>query len=315
MRSLKSLFRLITISFILLLSQISCAKQSDRDYTQQDPKLCSNITLSCPPGKLPFYDNDGCGCQPTKVPANTSRYYVNEAQKTCLNLLFKCPEGQNPFFDEQGCGCQSAEDCADSEKKLLSTASQYQLVEIKDASLSFEIPKTWVKHGDTMTWSATAESTALIGFNWVEIESDGWEPIHLLPKPANIIGPYNTDLGWEKGLLYIVHIVPVPANTKDTPKSTDKFELHTIIPRMEAGIAYDFYASASSLEQLKAIDEVHQHFLQSGELSSIKRYISEDAQECQDTEDLNCDVGEQEFRDDSGCGCVTLPVEDAVYDN
>jgi hypothetical protein len=293
---------------LILLFQSACAKTSDREYVNQDPKACANVAVSCKKGQHPFYDNKGCGCEPNAATTDSKRYYVNPDTKVCNTLLFKCQVGQSSFFDEHGCGCQVNE-CADAdEKKLLSNPADYQKVEIKDASVSFEIPKTWVKQGDNNVWTPPdAKGTPFISFKWENIQSNDWEPNHILPKQVGLVGPYNISLGWEQGLLYFVQI-------HDAEKKVNKFEVHTVIPRMEAGIAYDFYASADTLEQLNSIDSIHQHFIQSGELSSIKHYISQDTGECQNLE-VNCDVGEQEFYDDAGCGCETKPVEDAVYDN
>ncbi len=298
------------IAGLILLFQSACAKTSDREYINHDPQACAKVAVNCKQDQHPFYDDKGCGCLPNVATTDPKRYYVNPDTKACSTLLFKCQGGQSPFFDQQGCGCQINECDNADEKELPANPADYQKVEIKDASVSFEIPKTWIKQGNNNVWTPPeAKGSPFISFKWENFQSQSsdWEPTHILPKPASLLGPYNISLGWEQGLLYFVQI-------HDAEKKVNKFEIHTIIPRMEAGIAYDFYASADTLEQLKGIDSVHQHFIQSGELSSIKNYISKDGEECQNQE-INCEVGEQEFYDDTGCGCETKPVEDAVYDN
>jgi hypothetical protein len=298
------IFHLLIISLILL-SQSACAKEPDRGYVNKDPKACATLSLSCEKNQHPFYDDTGCGCT-AKTAAESKHYYVNQDPKVCSSLLFKCQAGQNPFFDEHGCGCQFVE-CGEPDQKL-SSNSEYQLVEIKDAGVSFEIPKTWSKQGDQNQWSPNPKNTSFIGFKWTKIEeSSHWQPIQMLPKQGSILGPYNIDLSWEHGLLFVLQF-------RESEKKVEKFEIHTIIPRMEAGIAYDFYARADSFEQLKTIEAVHQRFILSGSLNTIKRYLSNNPEQCRDLE-LNCDANEEDFSDDTGCGCLSKPVEDAVYDN
>jgi hypothetical protein len=81
---------------------------------------------------------------------------------------------------------------------------------------------------------------------------------------------------------------------------------------MEGQLAYDFYARAASLEQLGSIQTLHQRFIHSGELKNIKRYLT--PKECKGLK-LECNANEQEFRDETGCGCMMLPQQEEVYDN
>lgn len=297
-------FHLLIISLILL-SHSACAKEPERGYVNKDPKACATLSLNCEKDQHPFYDATGCGCT-AKTAADSKHYYVNSDPKLCTSLLFKCQAGQSPFFDEKGCGCQFLE-CSEADKQLLSN-SEYQVVEVKEAGVSFEIPKTWAKLGNNYQWSPNAKSSSWISFKWTNIEdSTHWQPTQMLPKQDNFLGPYQTDLGWERGLLFVVQV-------RTPEKKVERFEIHTIIPRMTAGIAYDFSASADTLEQLKTIDAVHQHFILSGNLNTIKRYLSKNLEECRDIE-LNCEANEEDFSDDTGCGCLTKPVEDAIYDN
>ena len=287
----------------LLFLPIALAEQK---YINQDLKACADLSLKCPPPQYPFYDEKGCGCKTHTEKESSKQYYVNKDRSFCQKLHFKCEATFTPFFDEQGCGCQLIA-CKESEKKSPNEGLSYQRLQVEDAGVSFEIPKNWSALGEDKTeWSPHPNGIPLIGFKAEEIPPE-WQPEQMLPQHQQALGPYTIDLGWEQGLLYFMQL-------RDTQKKTEKFELHIIIPRMEAQFAYDFYASAPTLEQLNSIESVHQRFVHSGELKGIKRYINENPKECKGLK-LDCNVNEQEFHDENGCGCVTLPQEGEVYDN
>ncbi len=294
-------FRWLIIT-LLILSQTACEAQ-ESNYLHQDPKACASLLLNCQEDQHPFHDAQGCGCQKrTATNSNPDRYYVNQNRQTCATLLFRCEPQDAPFFDEQGCGCQKSE-CVEDEK--ISPANvKYQRIEMEKAGVSFEVPDTWVQAKTDSEWSPSAQNPVVLGFKWVEV-GQKWEPHDMLPEKADYLGPYNIDLGWERGLLYLV---------QPTQNKTNGFEIHVVIPRMEVEMAYDFYAKAPGLIQLKAIEVIQQNFISSGQLNSVKYYVIHDVEECEKVE-IECQVGEETFSDETGCGCVTSPQEEAIYDN
>jgi len=185
--------------------------------------------------------------------------------------------------------------------------AKYGSLEIKKANITIEFPKNWHQRGKDTAWSPQRKGLPLVGFKWINIESD-WKEENMLPKKSDFLGPFVIDLGWEQGSLYIVQV--------KAGKGKNRFEIHTVISRMEANLAYDFYASANSLAQLMAIDVVIQRVMHSGLLHDIKNYVSEYLEDCEDEEfDLDCGINEEEFFDEKGCGCLLVPQKDAVYDN
>jgi len=185
---------------------------------------------------------------------------------------------------------------------------KYKSLEIKEANITIEVPKNWIQQGKKRVWSPKKGALPLVGFKWVHIDSDDWKPTDMLPKNSDFLGPFMLSLGWGEGLLYIVQI--------KTKNRTGRFEIHTVIPRMEAFLAYNFYASALNLTQMKSIEYVYQQIRQSGTLHSFKEYVSENKEECEDEEiELNCEFVEDEFFDEKGCGCLIAPEGDYVYDN
>jgi hypothetical protein len=260
------------------------------------------------------------------------RNYIHKAPQACVNLKLNCDPGQQPFNDKTGCGCL---------KKLKVIPVKYQTLAIKEAGITIEYPQTWFRQGQNTAWSPNPQGIPQLGFKWITVEGD-WDPVQMLPKLSDWLGPFMVDLGWERGLLYFVQIqtnqAPVtptkPSNSPDKPsepaktapheptpnkpviqaKATDLIEIHTLIPRMEAQIAYDFYIRAHNLSQLKNIDMVTQKFMQSVVLNSLKLYVSENLQECKKIS-LDCNDHEEEFFDKEGCGCISHPRTEEVYDN
>jgi len=298
--------------FILLFVGMSSSwAQEQRHWINKNAQACATLAFECEENQTPFYTPSGCGCQKASAEAS-KQYYVNPKRETCLTLQFKCQASYMPFFDQQGCGCrhQKMHDC-DNADKIQLTVPKYQRLDIDIAGISFEIPQNWFEQPQKMAWSPQRQGIPLLGFKWEHIVSD-WEPMQILPQNSKFLGPYMIDLGWERGLLFLVQ--KQLQKSPQQQKNLQFFEIHVVIPRMEADIAYDFYVSAPHLEQLKAIEAVHQHFMHSGQLKTIKKYISRDVQACEEIE-LDCEVSEDEFFDDVGCGCMMVPLEEPIYDN
>jgi len=182
---------------------------------------------------------------------------------------------------------------------------KYGSLEIKDAGITIEFPQNWFRQGKDTEWSVKKNGLPLVGFKWTDIKSD-WEKENMLPSKSDFFGPFVIDLGWKQGSLYIVQ-----AKAGNNKK---RYEIHTVIPRMEANLAYDFYASADSLAQLMAINFVIQRIMHSGELHRIKDYVSEYPEECEEIT-WDCGFNEEEFFDENGCGCLIVPQKEADFNN
>ena len=190
-------------------------------------------------------------------------------------------------------------------KSLSMPPPKYKPLEIKKANITIDFPRNWIQKGKKTAWFPKQNRSLLIGFKWASSAKSDWEPTDMLPKNSDFIGPFMLSVGWGEGLLYIVQL-----------KRSKRFEIHTVIPRMEAALAYDFYASAPNLAQMKRIESVYQRVRQSGTLQSIKEYFSENPEECKSGEmELECDSPKDEFFDKKGCGCLIAPRNDYGYDN
>ncbi len=182
---------------------------------------------------------------------------------------------------------------------------KYGSLEIKDAGITIEFPQNWFQQGKDTEWSVKKNGLPLVGFKWTDIKSD-WKEENMLPSKSDFLGPFIIDLGWKQGSLYIVQV--------KAGKDIERYEIHTVIPRIEATIAYDFYASADSLAQLMTINFVIQRIMHSGELHRIKDYVSEDPEECEEIT-WDCGFNEEEFVDEKGCGCLIVPQKEADFNN
>jgi hypothetical protein len=178
---------------------------------------------------------------------------------------------------------------------------QYGTLNIKEAKIRIEFPKNWFQQGKKTAWSPQRNGMPLIGFKWTKIKSR-WDEQNMLPK-GKFVGPFVIDLGWERGSLYLV-------------QNENQIEIHAVITRQDAGLAYDFYAKGKDLAQLNPINFVLERIMHSGMLDTIKDYISKDSEECKEIDfELECGVNQQPFFDKTGCGCLIVPQRDAIFDN
>ena len=182
---------------------------------------------------------------------------------------------------------------------------QYGTLKIKGAGITIDFPKTWFQQGKNTVWSPQKKGFPLVGFKWTTIQSD-WDDEKMLPQNGDLLGPFMIDLGWERGSLYIVQV--------NVRGRQNQFEIHIVITRQEARLAYDFYAQAVSFKQLQTIDFVIQRLIHSGRLETLKDYVSKDPKECGDIE-WDCNINEEPFSDRTGCGCLVKPQKEAIFDN
>jgi hypothetical protein len=53
----------IIIGTVLVLSLAACDREEGRIYTSRDEDECKTLLFTCAPGRVPFFDDDGCGCE------------------------------------------------------------------------------------------------------------------------------------------------------------------------------------------------------------------------------------------------------------
>jgi hypothetical protein len=133
------------------------------------------------------------------------------------------------------------------------TPAGWVAVEIPEAGIGFSVPSNWHPLGDA-EWGAPDNSATRIGFRWVRTDAD-WAPETMLPPDAEVILHLTPNVGWGQGDFYHIQRLEVPG-----------YAYHTIVRRMNDGIAYDFYAVADTLDALEAIEGLHFKFVRSAKL-------------------------------------------------
>lgn len=54
----------IILGSLFILTLASCGdNERGRIYSSRDAEACKTLLFTCAPGRVPFFDNDGCGCE------------------------------------------------------------------------------------------------------------------------------------------------------------------------------------------------------------------------------------------------------------
>ncbi len=86
-------------------------KDPQKRYVSREPDKCAAIDVRCSEGYTAFFNDCGCGCQPSQSACNSkdaNKRYVSQDPAQCAALRFMCNTGEQAFFDTCGCGCEPA---------------------------------------------------------------------------------------------------------------------------------------------------------------------------------------------------------------
>lgn len=143
-------------------------------------------------------------------------------------------------------------------------AEEGNQISILEIGLTFEIPPGWQRQGEDWIWvsvSSSGPDGQRIGVNWKDIKLGQEAEALLLPNNSVMLdrtpGPALT---WGTAAIYRLQVM-VPGGQGQV----EAVEMHVIV--RGADKYYDFYASAPSDEELKALEPVLQHTLASAILS------------------------------------------------
>jgi len=53
----------LIIGMVFMASLTACDNEENRIYSSRDPDECRTLQFSCAPGRAPFFDEEGCGCE------------------------------------------------------------------------------------------------------------------------------------------------------------------------------------------------------------------------------------------------------------
>jgi len=89
MEKLNVLF--ITIPFLVSVHapQAEKAVLTDEEYISRDPQQCQTIRFACEEGKIPFFNDKGCGCTSAHLPPPI-KYCTEEYRPVCGVVPVQC---------------------------------------------------------------------------------------------------------------------------------------------------------------------------------------------------------------------------------
>ncbi|MFO7166722.1 MAG: hypothetical protein DIU80_001705 [Chloroflexota bacterium] len=130
----------------------------------------------------------------------------------------------------------------------------YQPAGIPELGLSFQVPEGWEQVSGENAWSPAGMDVPRIGVESAEVTPD-WTASSFLPEGATVRSTQSVMLPSGQAMLYTIE------NTDGTAES------HAII-RSDT-MAYDFYARAQSLQELRTIEPVLTDIVGSAQLGGV----------------------------------------------
>ncbi|MDF1514940.1 MAG: hypothetical protein P1S60_14110 [Anaerolineae bacterium] len=139
----------------------------------------------------------------------------------------------------------------------------YQPVTISDAGLTIEVPGSWEQLAPEWAWEPCGDQGQRIGVNWVDLQAPQEPEAALLPNHSQILDSEEVDLVWGQGRSFTLEVYAPAAQDGDTQAPVESVEQHLIIVLEQDGgrRAYDFYAAATTAEQLDVVMPVYRHLL------------------------------------------------------
>jgi hypothetical protein len=143
-------------------------------------------------------------------------------------------------------------------------ADAHERVQIEDAALSLEVPSDWLRLEPEWLWAPDDGSDVRLGLNWVEIQPPMEPEAVMLPNHSQIMQAEPVEFAWGSGRRFTLEVY-APAETGGGKAPVESVESHVLvlINRDGARRGYDIYASAADAEQLRQLETVLQHVLQS----------------------------------------------------
>ncbi|NOR83667.1 MAG: hypothetical protein GQ526_09260 [Ardenticatenales bacterium] len=148
-------------------------------------------------------------------------------------------------------------------------APVYQEVNIPEAGLVFRVPAGWLRLEPEWAWAPDGGNSLRIGVNWMDIRPPQEAEAAMLPTPSQVIHSEPIELDWASGRLFTVEVYSSAAQGDDTRAPVQSVETHVIfvVNLGDTRLAFDFYASGQTAEQLAVLDPSLQHMLETSILT------------------------------------------------
>lgn len=187
---------------------------------------------------------------------------------------------------------------------------------IAEAGLTVEVPESWEQRAPEWAWEPFGNQGQRIGVNWVDLQPPQEPEAALLPDNAQILESEEVDLTWAMGRSFTLEVYAPATGGGDAKAPVASVEQHLIVVLEQEGgrRAYDFYAAATTAEQLDVVTPVYHHLLgsiawdtaQENPLDTIRFTVAVKLDADPNTLDLILQA--TEFPD----ACLGMPAEDEV---
>lgn len=145
------------------------------------------------------------------------------------------------------------------------TEEAVQTVAIPPADLQVAVPETWVRLEPGWIWAPDAEADSRVGVAWADLQPPQEPEAALLPENAQIVDSVLVDLAWGQGRQFLVEVYGEAPQEGDQQAPVVSVETHVlVVVTQDSGrVAYDFFATAPTLEQLESIEPILHQMLAS----------------------------------------------------
>jgi len=147
------------------------------------------------------------------------------------------------------------------------SAEAYQVVEIPELNLSFEVPGGWQQLGEDVKWVPESGSDLALGFNSVVLQPPQEPEAALLPSPGQTLSSSEIESGLGNGRSFTLEVFGASPGV-GTQAPVVSVETHLIILLNQGAdrIGLSLYSSAPTLEELAELETHLDHMLESLQL-------------------------------------------------
>jgi hypothetical protein len=144
-----------------------------------------------------------------------------------------------------------------------SDGMSFQVVEIPQVGLSFEMPADWQRIESEWAWAPGSESALRLGVNGVGLEPPMEPEAVLLPNHAQILDAVPIQLAWGEGRRFLLERYAPAAESDgaEVKAPIEAVEMHalSVIELDGESLGLDLYASAPTAEALAGMEPLFQH--------------------------------------------------------
>ena len=194
---------------------------------------------------------------------------------------------------------------------------EYLSIAIQETGITFVVPVSWERIGDEWIWEPAGDQDQYVGVRWIDLQPPQEPEAALLPQPSQILNTEEIHLSGIAGRTFVLEVYDTASEGGSTKAEIQSVEKHAIVVvDFDGGRrAVDFFASASSLDQLNIVAPVYTQLLDSANFAGVQLVNPLDTIRLTVAEKLNQDpntidlvLQTTEFPD----ACLGKPAEDEM---